>query len=305
LINFIFLEYWWEIILLFGFSFLILALLCFKKTTLFAKKYWWAILIILFVLDFPILLNKTLFKPGPPTPIGLGNAEWLAFWASFVGSLIGGVATFIAVTKTLKNNISENKKNRNLQIRHFAKQEYKRTRDVLPVLDFGEINNLDEYSQNKSFKSVVSIIDKDSMEIINTHIEKNMRYKFLDQKGIKFEFCISNFQDVPVNTDTYVALFIIVSNFGVAPAFKIGIQPSYPYFIKNQECISVIGKDQKKPLLIFFQKDIFEQKEITLQFHFLDIYKNYYTQDLKINLSKKTIFYTIPVPFKQLKKTNG
>ena len=66
---------------------------------------WYTILLIIVIVTVPIVVNYALYWSFPPTPSDLGNKEWLGFWASFLGGAIGGVATLMAITLTLKQNL--------------------------------------------------------------------------------------------------------------------------------------------------------------------------------------------------------
>lgn len=55
----------------------------------------------IFVLLIPVVVNVLLYIPFP-TSGGLGNSEWLAFWASYIGGCLGGICTLLTIYLTIK-----------------------------------------------------------------------------------------------------------------------------------------------------------------------------------------------------------
>lgn len=69
------------------------------------------VLIIIFIILFPVIINITMLIPYSVTSLNLSQKDWLGFWGSYIGGAIGGIGTIIAVFYTIKYYEKQNKRN--------------------------------------------------------------------------------------------------------------------------------------------------------------------------------------------------
>lgn len=73
------------------------------------KKYWWVLLIVLFLL--PVGINALyLYKAW--CPIFETPSEWTKFWGGYLGAIISGIVAFIILYIQRQDNQQQNKENR-------------------------------------------------------------------------------------------------------------------------------------------------------------------------------------------------
>lgn len=73
------------------------------------KKYWWVLLIVLFLL--PVGINALyLYKAW--CPIFETPSEWTKFWGGYLGAIISGIVAFIILHIQRQDNLQQNKENR-------------------------------------------------------------------------------------------------------------------------------------------------------------------------------------------------
>ena len=63
------------------------------------KNRWWIIIIIIFALITPVILNITIGSKNPLDSIKVVGTEvdWLGFYGSYIGALIGALITLYAM----------------------------------------------------------------------------------------------------------------------------------------------------------------------------------------------------------------
>lgn len=277
-----------------------------ESITYINKTIWLKVIIIFFIGCFvlfgiPLIINYFLFKPWPPTPEGLGNTEWLAFWASFIGSLIGGVATFIAVTITLNNNIEVNDDNREFQKSILEEQSEKRRLELKPFLGYKpnlQLSDLTSYSKyNQLLTTIIIFTNNDEFTSHNTVItvltNKNIRTNI---NGFEETFLIkeSKFEEW-----YHANIRFCVENISSSVATAISLK-----IHKEEIQISnFLGPKEFYPLIFFFSDEL----ETEVSFQFFDIFNNKYQQVLSVyakDQSKITSTLTRPILIKRADKTD-
>lgn len=83
------------------------------------KQYWYVLLIILIL---PIGLNFALRLNTTNSIIG-DSETWLAFWSTYLASILGSLITLYVLFKTLKQNEANNKDSKDLQLEVFEKSK--------------------------------------------------------------------------------------------------------------------------------------------------------------------------------------
>lgn len=76
------------------------------------KKYWWLLIAIVVT---PVIVNYALLIPAFGPVVG-DNVHWLAFWGSYLTSLVSALIAFLILFIQRRDNHNENKHNRQLQI---------------------------------------------------------------------------------------------------------------------------------------------------------------------------------------------
>ena len=88
----------------------------------------WILIFFLFFL-IPCIINSFFMKWHLPTAGGLGNAEWLGFWGSYIGSFLGILVTLGSFYWTYRQNEKFHRQNR-------QSIEEERRLSVLPIIQF-------------------------------------------------------------------------------------------------------------------------------------------------------------------------
>ncbi|MBS4194160.1 hypothetical protein [Lederbergia citri] len=107
----------------------------------FFKDNKWIIPISLLIVLIPVGLNIFYIYGDLNTGKDLGNAEWLAFW----GSYLGGAATLIAVCLTLSQNMKVIKQNEKIFIQNQENLKFQEERSRIALMPYIEVMvSLDE-----------------------------------------------------------------------------------------------------------------------------------------------------------------
>lgn len=153
------------------------------------KKYWWAILIILIL---PVAINFALLVPAF-SPIVGEDTDWLAFWGGYLGAIISAAVAFIIlyiqrkdnerqIKDVQKDNDTQNKANRNLQINILKyQQEQERLNNFIAVSSklIASINPMD-------VKTLCKQLRQDNVP----QIEHNLLTCLNSITSIQQEFCL-------------------------------------------------------------------------------------------------------------------
>ncbi|MCI2200183.1 hypothetical protein, partial [Clostridium sp.] len=62
-----------------------------------------------------LIIYGLLFLNFPPSPNGTSNTDWLQFWGSYIGGVIGGMTTLGGVYYTLKHQDNDKDDNEDFQ----------------------------------------------------------------------------------------------------------------------------------------------------------------------------------------------
>lgn len=160
------------------------------------KKYWWAVLIILVL---PIVINFLLMIPAF-SPIVGEDTDWLAFWGGYLGAIISAAVAFIIlyiqrkdnerqIKDAQKDNDTQNKANRNLQINILKyQQEQVRLNNFIAVSSklIASINPMDVKTLCKQLRQDnVPQIEHDLLTCLNsiTSIQQEFCLHLSDKDG--------------------------------------------------------------------------------------------------------------------------
>lgn len=128
--------------------------------------------IILIILIIPIVINYVLMIPTPFKIIG-SNAEWLSFWGTYLGGIIGAFVSFYILYITLIHNKKE------AEIERKSNQLLQLKKDLAERLS--DINFMPLYIDTSNDINVSSEIDR-----------LNMLYKIHEQKSYTAKFIYEN-----------------------------------------------------------------------------------------------------------------
>lgn len=166
-----------------------------------SSRTWLIILVVLILglIFMPIIINNLLINSSMKTAEGLGNPDWLNFWAAYVGGALGVITTFIAFTFTYKQNEKQNK-------------------------DIQE-QNKDIQEQNKIIQEqniAAQDLAKEQMRLqalpfITVYREPTIDYP--NNKQINFDF-----NGNTVNSEVLPVRLFAFRNIGVGPAINVSIR---------------------------------------------------------------------------------
>lgn len=141
------------------------------------KKYWYIptiIVSLILIIVLPIGINKILLKPAPYEVVG--NSEtWLAFWSTYLGTIIGSFITLIVLFMTLKQNEANNKESKELQINIYKKgleerriQELAQTfKESLHFINYPQIQSNHILIQNQDYVDANTFFSSESSKCID------------------------------------------------------------------------------------------------------------------------------------------
>lgn len=192
------------------------------------KKYWWIIVIAIFIIGLPILLNFLVFMPTSQLSVGTLQ-DWMSFWGSYLGATISSLTAFIILfiqqknhkeemaslrfekqrddgknrmhinrgyTKLAENNRLENQKNRQLQRNLFL---YQQEIQWLNVLREALAKYISAFQENEIWE-IINSIPVSSFESIQQKIKAV--YKTLNQADTTLYLVISENRKTTIS-DTY------------------------------------------------------------------------------------------------------
>ena len=192
------------------------------------KKYWWIIVIAIFIIGLPILLNFLVFMPTSQLSVGTLQ-DWMSFWGSYLGATISSLTAFIILfiqqknhkeemallrfekqrddgknrmhinsgyTKLVENNRLENQKNRQLQRNLFL---YQQEIQWLNVLREALAKYISAFQENEIWE-IINSIPVSSFESIQQKIKAV--YKTLNQADTTLNLVISENRKTTIS-DTY------------------------------------------------------------------------------------------------------
>lgn len=192
------------------------------------KKYWWIIVIAIFIIGLPILLNFLVFMPTSQLCVGTLQ-DWMSFWGSYLGATISSLTAFIILfiqqknhkeemaslrfekqrddgknrmhinsgyTKLAENNRLENQKNRQLQRNLFL---YQQEIQWINVLREALAKYISAFQENE-IREIINSIPVSSFESIQQKIKAV--YKTLNQADTTLNLVISENRKSTIS-DTY------------------------------------------------------------------------------------------------------
>ncbi len=203
-----------------------------------------SILLILFAI--PSIANMVFIRWEINTAEDLGNVEWLGFWGSYLGGVVGCAAALIALFITFKQQ----------EQHHIDMCETDRLR-MLPSINFSVIPIRSQLSEALT----TIILQKPKQVTYIIHSEKET-----------MDSCVRKYGE---GRRYYMAE---LKNIGVGPAFgiKIYIESS----VENKECAEIgnVGVGDSTTALVFFEDDW----SFNLRIEFEDVFKNKYWQSVKV-----------------------
>lgn len=143
----------------------------------FLKKYWWGIIITVFA---PVLINYLLMIPAIGPVVG-DDVHWLAFWGSYLASLISAFVAFIILFIQRDESHQENDYNRKLQIKVLKYQQdmqlLSENRNIL--IDFSLSLNKDDLIELTNKMSVNQDILLDVKRLLANLVKTDSRVGFM------------------------------------------------------------------------------------------------------------------------------
>ena len=218
------------------------------------------ILIIIAVAIIPPVLINCLMSLPIKTYEQLKAPDWLSFWGSYLGGLLGSVAALIALRETRRQSDLqqvENDKNRRLS--------------VMPALSL----SCRKQAQNEKV---------DSFFILD-HSQEQLSHFFEKSQKKYNEFLLSH------SNDFHITAILCITNYGLGPAFSVKLSYYNEY---NNETVTLNGLKvgQTNPYAIAVVLKDLHESSYTFNISFTDILGNNYTQSQKMILSNRELFFS-------------
>lgn len=228
---------------------------------------WFFFFLTAFFIFLPLLINLWMVKWHIATGPGLGNAEWLGFWGSYIGSILGVMATFLAFLTTYLQNKKQHHQTRELahQQAEQNKRQHQQTQQmmteqirlsVLPLLDICAKISSYEIDQNPK---VITCFDFATSPPIERQLLIDQLYS-----GRKL----------------YTDLILTISNVGTGTAFQV-----YAQMLGNRVSLKAfqIGDTKYFAFRIPIPTESGSQNPLTMEikilFDFTDLIGNHYRQN--------------------------
>lgn len=150
------------------------------------KKNIYAWIIIAIILATPIIINWLILRPSCFEYIGTG-VDWLSFWGGYLGAIISAGVAFIILHMQRKENETQNKANRQLQINVIKYQQNlqwlnelkTKCVDFYNAFDQNDIINLQNLLNKKDSATLT-----ESEQLVNFLINRNNKAVF----ALEFQF---------------------------------------------------------------------------------------------------------------------
>lgn len=226
----------------------------------YIKMFCFVLIIIAVAVIPPSLINCLMGLPIK-TYEQLKAPDWLSFWGSYLGGLLGSVAALIALRETRRQSDlqqEENDKNRRLS--------------VMPALSL---------SCRKQARD-----EKVDSFLILDHSQEQLSHFFENSQKKYNEFLLSH------SNDLHITAILCVTNYGLGPAFSVEL--SYSNEQNNDKPVPLNGLKvgQTNPYAIaVFLKDL-PESSYTFNISFKDILGNNYIQSQNMILSNRELFFT-------------
>jgi len=218
-----------------------------------------------------LIIYGLLFLNFPPSPNGTSNTDWLQFWGSYIGGVIGGMTTLGGVYYTLKHQDNDKDDNEDFQ------SEMKRL-EVIPCLDNQSLED-HSFSRDYNLPSGYLIFYDSTMD--NRFTEgvcfiNRIETQFMDQIIDVFKLKITNIGLGPcigVKIDFYRDDKLILEN--IQPQFGMAVGAS------NIIALTFIEYPIGKYKLVFTTNDVYMKNSYKqeLEFEYMSRYNEDNNED--------------------------
>ena len=196
-----------------------------KEMKNYMKKYWWIIVIAIFIIGLPILLNFLVFMPTSQLSVGTLQ-DWMSFWGSYLSATISALVAFgilVLQRKDSKQNYEQTRRdNRRLysfnkritrwddadksdkekeEARHYQRNLFLYQQEIqwLNVLREALVKYISAFQENEIWE-IINSIPVSSFESIQQKIKAV--YKTLNQTDTTLNLVISENRKTTIS-DTY------------------------------------------------------------------------------------------------------
>jgi len=255
-----------------------------KSNQKLCKYFLIAFVCVIFLI--PFLINLLLYIPIPSAG-QIGAVDWLGFWGSFLGSLIGALTALIALFATYRQ-----------QEKHHKDDLENRRYSVMPTIS---IDILPKYFPNQNSAS--------SVEYQTVDDYSDYEYYFYLTKGTFHPFTIENIQKLQTLKSDETCLFFSfkLSNVGVGPVPYIKFEISHhDSNIKSENSIQGLSVGQtKKYLLICYSSSTSTKEKYLFEITYMDVYLNKYIAKWFFEFNSQTHHLSPCLDIQFIKKENG
>lgn len=157
---------------------------------------------ILLVTIIPIIINLTMYIPFSITVDSLSQSDWLSFFGSYMGGVLGGLGTLIAVFLTITHYENENLNSKkrvenSFEIAKIDKiVQFLKNRDVISTSDYE--NNMKLIDLTEDIKRYNSLVSDFSAYFTNIAIGIFINLFFIqNNEGDPVDNNLSNFLSLP------------------------------------------------------------------------------------------------------------
>jgi len=217
--------------------------------------------------------------------------KWIHLILPFLGSIVGGIATFFAVTKTLNQN----------EKHFFNSQEYKRS-EVMPLLNFSSFSKFSPV--DKVLEKKIQLVDK-GMFVNTGDVDDYLRDNIICIENcwhLKPPFAelekplisVNVLNEVYIHSDDNTNI-LEKGHFVIYELHNSGMNTATDLKLKindNIEELDFILTTQTHLIFVFTFSEGFKAN-LNLRFIFNDIFSTMYYQDFEIEIDQKNSFDSI------------
>lgn len=181
------------------------------------KQYWW---VFFTIFGLPILLNFIVFMPTCQLSVGKLQ-DWMSFWGDYLGATISAIVAYIILYIQRKDNETENRKNRQLQLNVLSYQQEVqwlselriaiadhicayRPNDIIEIINFTENSSVESVQQKiKALYDALALTDTALGLVIMENPKTMIGETYKKEQGQLYARFVSIINDIQLLTCLY------------------------------------------------------------------------------------------------------
>ncbi|HBF5865995.1 TPA: hypothetical protein ACG3RE_003843 [Clostridioides difficile] len=199
---------------------------------------WISGVLIIAIIIIPLIVTFTISVRNPIFSFNESNG-WLGFWGSYLGGILGGLATLVAVVITT-NQTRKIQRNNTIQTRKIQKENRKLQERLISI---EEENQLKEY---RTFFTEGAVRGDFFLNTNKFFFKGDVLLRNKEYKEIESRFKANPDSDFSHDLTKTIFWFKFIKNIGEKPMFNVNISIKGDYVIEKNK-----NTDRNKELLFF------------------------------------------------------